>query len=431
MARSAARAGGAQFKDMELKQRPRFTTLCAAEPFRIFFPLATLLGISGVSLWPLFFSGLHQSFYPGLMHSRLMIHSFLGGFVFGFLGTAMPRLLSAPPLRAVEVWTLVALHVITAGFHIAMPRLLAVHPILWGDAAFLVQMLCFAAILARRLRSRVELPPPGFVLVAFGLASGFAGTLLWLAGMKGWVGGDWMLLGNAMLNEGFVLFLILGAGSFLIPRFLRIAGVPELSDERRASPAWRRRALFAAGAGSLLLGGFFVTAFVPGSATLAAVLRSAAIAAYLPVFAPIHRTPEPLRTVPLCVLLGMSAIFAGLLFPLAFPMQRVAGLHIVYLGGFSLITFTVATRVVLGHSGNAGLFDGRVPALLAAAALLITGTVLRTAGDFATARPEWLSGASYAWMLAALIWSFAILPKVRQPDSSGELEAPRCSRTRR
>ena len=80
-------------------RRPHFFALCPAEPFRIFFPLATLRGISGVSLWPLFFAGLHK-FYPGVMHSRLMIEGFLAGFVFGFLGTAMPRLLSAPSLRA-------------------------------------------------------------------------------------------------------------------------------------------------------------------------------------------------------------------------------------------------------------------------------------------------------------------------------------------
>ncbi len=53
--------------------RPSFLSLCPAEPFRIFFPLATLLGISGVSLWPLFFSGLHK-FYPGPMHARGFFH---------------------------------------------------------------------------------------------------------------------------------------------------------------------------------------------------------------------------------------------------------------------------------------------------------------------------------------------------------------------
>ena len=89
-------------------QRPSFLSLCPAEPFRIFFPPATLLGISGVSLWPLFFSGLHP-FYPGPMHARLMIKGFLAGFVIGFLGTALPRLLSAPPLRRSDLWAFAVL----------------------------------------------------------------------------------------------------------------------------------------------------------------------------------------------------------------------------------------------------------------------------------------------------------------------------------
>src|SRR4051812_17386095 len=115
--------------------RPSFFSLCPAEPFRIFFPLATLLGISGVSLWPLYFSGLHK-FYPGPMHTRLMIEGFLAGFVLGFLGTALPRLLSAPALRRGELWLLVTLYLLSAGLHIGeQPRA--------GDAAFIVLMLGF------------------------------------------------------------------------------------------------------------------------------------------------------------------------------------------------------------------------------------------------------------------------------------------------
>src|SRR3954466_10851969 len=104
------------------ESRCSYLSLSPAEPFRIFFPLATLVGLSGVSLWPLFFSGLHK-FYPGQMHSRLMIEGFLAGFVLGFLGTALPRLLSAAPLRRVELWLLLALYLLTAGLHIGeQPR---------------------------------------------------------------------------------------------------------------------------------------------------------------------------------------------------------------------------------------------------------------------------------------------------------------------
>ena len=125
-----------------------------------------------MSLWPLFLSGLHK-FYPGPMHARLMIEGFLAGFVIGFLGTALPRLLSAPPLHRGELWTLITLYLLTAGLHIGQqPRA--------GDVAFVVLMLCSGACMVSRVRHGEELPPPGFVLVAFGFLSGLIGPVLWL-----------------------------------------------------------------------------------------------------------------------------------------------------------------------------------------------------------------------------------------------------------
>lgn len=401
---------------MESTGKARFLSLCPAEPYRVFFPLGVFLGIAGVSLWPLFFSGLHHSFYPGLMHARLMIHGFLGAFVFGFLGTAMPRLLGAPHLRPWEVWTLVALQAVTAGLHIAGHRLLMVHPILWGDAGFLVQMVFFAVCIGRRIKKRDELPPPSFVLVALGMLSGFAGTALWLAGMEGWVGGGWMMFGGALLNQVFVLCLILGVGGFLLPRFLKIPGLRGMSEERRASPEWRKRAMLGGAAGLVLIATHAVEAFALPGAGAAPAIRAITTAACLLGFVPVFKTPAPFRTVPLSVLLSLTAIFAGLVFPLLWPEQRVAGLHVVFLGGFTLITLTVATRVVLGHSGNLHLFETRLPSLLGAGALLLIGTVMRAAGDFLPTRPQWLSVSSYLWILAAAIWSIAILPKVRTPD---------------
>jgi uncharacterized protein involved in response to NO len=142
---------------------------------------------------------------------------------------------------------------------------------------------------------------------------------------------------------------------------------------------------------------------------------------------PFHRQSFPLRTAPLAAQLAILALIAGLLFPLFWPAQRIAGLHIVFLGGFSLITFTVATRVVLGHSGHEELFEARLPSLQITTVLLLSGAVLRAVGDFSPARPHWLSHASYLWMLAAGVWGFSILPKVRVPDPEGN---PSCSERR-
>lgn len=391
---------------MNAKQ-PGFLSLCPAEPFRIFFPLATLLGISGVSLWPLFFSGLHK-FYPGIMHSRLMIEGFLGGFVIGFLGTAMPKLLSAPPLRARELWPLVLLFLACSGLHIG-------HQTVAGDLAFAVLLVAFAVSMVRRIHQRTELPPPGFVLVGMGYLTGLAGALLWTAGTLGWVRGEWMLLGGLWLNQAFVLYLLLGVGTFLLPRFLALPGIVLMDEERTASPGWRRRAAFALAVGGVLLASYWIEIML-AAPQAAAIARGVAVIGFLAVMVPIHRTPAPWKTVPLAVNLALLSVVAGLVFPLFWASQRVAGLHVIFLGGFSLITFTVGTRVVLGHSGFGHLFQGRLPALQIAAAFILIGTILRTVGDFLPTRNTWLNIASTLWMLAAAVWAWAILPKVRHTD---------------
>src|SRR5690348_13358848 len=100
--------GGFRFHDIRfdamivpnLGNRIQFADL-GREPFRIFFPAAVLAGIIGVALWPFYFAHLASN-YPGLAHPRIMSCGFFGGFIFGFLGTAMPRMLSANPFRLAE-----------------------------------------------------------------------------------------------------------------------------------------------------------------------------------------------------------------------------------------------------------------------------------------------------------------------------------------
>jgi uncharacterized protein involved in response to NO len=392
--------------------RPSFLSLCPAEPFRIFFPLATLLGLAGVSLWPLFFSGLH-AFYPGPMHARLMIEGFLAGFVIGFLGTALPRLLSAPPLRRGELGTLLTLYLLTAGLHIGQQSRA-------GDAAFIALMLCFGACMAVRIRRREEMPPPGFVLVAFGFVSGLAGPALWLCGLQGWVSSRVMIFGALLLNQAFVLLPLLGIGTFLLPRFLHLREVRTMAEERRPSAGWRLRAALSSATGLALLGSFWVEAGDAG-APAATWLRALAAGVYLATMIPFHRQSGRPCTASFAAQISLVALMVGVLFPLIWPGQRLAGLHIVFLGGFSLITFTVATRVILGHSGQEALFETRLPSLQLTTVLLLTGAVLRAAGDFSVERPHWLTAAAYLWMLAAGVWGFAVLPKVRIADSSSDV----------
>jgi uncharacterized protein involved in response to NO len=388
-------------------RRP-YLSLCVGEPFRLFFPLGALVGISGVSLWPLFFSGMHHSFYPGMMHARLMIQGFLGAFVFGFLGTALPRLTGTNPLTRGEFWTLVALYVATVAVHIAERPL-------GGDVLFLLLLLFFLTCLGRRFAKRTDLPPPGFVLVALGFGNALAGTILAILGAtQMW--GYATLLGNSLLHVGWVLLLVLGIGAFLLPRFLGLRPNPA-PDSPLPPPGWWPRAFKAMATGVIITGTLIAEVYIAMPRTWALV-RTLAAGAYLLSTIPLLRADAPRVTLTRSLRVALVLLIAGLAFSMCWPLQRVAGLHVIFLGGFSLITLTVATRVVLGHSGQSDRFATPLLPLIATAALIVIATVLRALGDFLpAARPTWLTTASYVWMLGVAIWSWRILPSVRVPDS--------------
>src|SRR5207237_10936342 len=135
------------------RSKPIATNLLAREPFRLFFPVATLAGIIGVALWPLHLLGFIAT-YPGQFHARIMAHGLFGGFILGFLGTAMPRMLSARPMRGLEAGALLLLHSAAVAAYTSGE----LHA---GNALFLTTLLAFVAIMARRFRERKDLPPPG------------------------------------------------------------------------------------------------------------------------------------------------------------------------------------------------------------------------------------------------------------------------------
>ena len=62
----------------------------ATDPYRIFFPLGIILGMFGVSIWPLYYYGLTPG-YSGRAHAFVQTDGFLFAFIAGFLLTAIPR----------------------------------------------------------------------------------------------------------------------------------------------------------------------------------------------------------------------------------------------------------------------------------------------------------------------------------------------------
>jgi uncharacterized protein involved in response to NO len=392
---SVADAGAA----VEAQRSP---DLYFAEPFRIFFPLGLFLGMIGVALWPLYVW--HAiGFYPAQAHVRLMIEGLMGSFIIGFLGTAGPRLLDASPLTAAETCALFALQIASAFLHLTQRQTA-------GDVVFLVLLLLFLGMMATRARTRRDLPPPNFVLVIFGLLNAIAGIVLITAGKSATNGLFVNQLGTLMLNEGFVLFPILGVGAFFFPKLLGGAK-PEPSDLQIAAVLWIKRAAIAALTGLLIWSSFVLEAL--GWVRTAALFRGTTTLTYFVMQGHLLEKPSGPPFLAHCFRLGALLLVAGLFLPVALPGYRLANLHLTFIGGFSIILFTVSTRVIIGHAGQSHLFRKRLRFLVTALALLLIATVARVGADFVPpARNTHLVYAALIWLLAALVWLCALGPKL-------------------
>src|SRR5438876_1223313 len=73
-----------------------------SEPFRLFFPLAFLLGAAGVSHWVLFSAGLLGR-YLNAFHAVTQMQSFMVAFAGGFLMTAIPKRTRTAPATWIEI----------------------------------------------------------------------------------------------------------------------------------------------------------------------------------------------------------------------------------------------------------------------------------------------------------------------------------------
>jgi len=360
------------------------------------------LGAIGVALWPLFVW--HAiAFYPAQAHVRLMIEGLMGSFIIGFLGTAGPRLLDASPLITAETCLLLVLQIASALLHLAQRQIA-------GDLVFLTLLLVFVGMMAKRAGARHDLPPPQFVLVLFGLLNAIAGIFLVTAAKSLTNGSFTNRLGSLMLNEGFVLFPILGVGAFFFPKLLGGAK-PEPSDLQIATTLWIIRAMIAVLIGAVIWISFVLEAL--GWIRTAALVRGVATLIYFVRQGHLLEKPSGPPFLAQCFRLGALLLVAGLLLPAALPAYRLANLHLTFIGGFSVILFTVSTRVIIGHAGQSHLFRKRLRFLVAALTLLIIAMVARVGADFIpTACNSHLVYAALIWLFAATVWAVALTPKL-------------------
>ena len=392
-----------------------FPRLCVAEPFRIFFPLALLVSVVAVMLWPAMFWQ-WITFYPKDMHSRLLVQGFVGGFAFGFMGTAMPNVLTARKFTGAEVVALLVLYLAMIGCHLSQKTV-------WGDGLFLAMLAVFGGGLIWRFAKRGDLPPPGFVLVAGGLLCAAVGTALLLADQLGTVDPVRTRLASLLLYQGFLLLPVLGIGAFLFPRFFGTKNSQIFPDQRTPAPGWMAKALVATAVGVLVIVSFVMEA--KGMAMAAAWTRFVVCAAYLSTETGWWRKPVKGGIMPWGLRLGIlfklgAYLVHGVLhasLPVFAPMQQVAISHMLYVGGFGLLALVVGTRVMLGHAGQSHLMQRWLKPVVWMVGLVVLAALTRVTADF---MPKIMVShwkyAAWSWALGVVVWGIFLLPWVRKPD---------------
>ena len=378
--------------------------LLLEEPFRLFFPIGVLMAVLGVGLWPLYHGGVIQN-YPGLSHSRLMSAGFFGAFLIGFLSTAIPRMLSAPKLLPKEV-------ILVAGFHLLTCCFYLIGLISYGDGAFLVTLILLRIYLFKRFSKRQDMPPPGIVLAMGGYSMAMGGCIIFLLNSIFGIGISLYPVARLFLYEGFILCPILGIAPFMFPGFGGVPNRHDFPESRSPTTAWRKRAWLAGGVALLLVITYFIEGL--GRVRLGSSLRMLVVISYIVIEIPLRFPRKSSGSLAMLLQTGIFCMVTWLLLVLMMPEYRVALDHLLFIGGFSLIVVGVATRVILGHSGQGRRLRSRMPVIWIILFFLLTAMATRISADFLPeVRTSHLNYAAVTWVLGILLWAFVVIQKVQ------------------
>jgi uncharacterized protein involved in response to NO len=382
-----------------------FQLVGAGEPFRLLFPIGASLGIVGVMMWPSFIWK-WTSLYPGQFHARVMIEGFLSSFVFGFLGTALPRLLG---FKRVSLWETM---MISAGL-VAAVLFQLMGNMFWGDLIFWLTLTGFLGLLGyRTIKMRTDIPPPSFVLALLGLVCAWMGLgvqLLMLSGVS--IPETAFSLSRLMFYQGYILFPILGVGAFLMPRFFGLPNHQSFPESISIPKGWTSQAGFALLCGAVMMTGFILEAL--NYARWGYACRTVAILVFFLKSVPIHRAEGKQGSLALGLKLSLASVILGYGLMAIFPQRSISFLHLIFVSGFSLVTLVIATRVVLGHSGQAAKFNIRIKSIITVIIFLIIAMLTRVSADW-TPSIQWThyAYAAVTWAAGVIVWMIAILPGV-------------------
>jgi uncharacterized protein involved in response to NO len=341
--------------------------------------------------------------YSGFLHGQLMMQAFMMAFAVGFLLTAVPRRTQGPPPSAFEIGFAIVALLAIAGAALGQR---------WARAQFayaaLVLLLLQFAVRRFVGRTAARRPPASFVLVPIGVASGLAGAML--IAIASWpVGAPWMvLLGRLLVEQGVFLCFAVGIGSLVLPL---MAGAPPPADIG-SSPRERWKIAAYGGLGGAILLSLVLEAV--GWVRLGPLLRAVVVALGLGVGGGAWRAPGKPGLHRRLVWLSVWLMPVGLLGAGLFPDLRIAALHVLFIGGFSLMGFGVATHVSLSHLGLEALALGKPPAVIVLGFTVVLAMLARVAADLSHTYFDHVGWAAALWLVGSAVWLAFLGPKLLQ-----------------
>jgi hypothetical protein len=269
-----------------------------------------------------------------------------------------------------------------------------------------------------RFVGRQRQPPETFPLVGLGMLSGALGALLVAAVSLSAVAPVWYELGRSLLTEGMVLLLVLGVGGFLGPRLLGFAALPNfVTVGAPAAPETNTALVYTVAGVTVILSliaehGFAVT----GMAFLRAAVASAVVMTTVQPW----RLPAVRSTLAWCVWTAEWLVILSLWLVAATPAYRVDFLHVMFIGGFTLLILAVATRVTISHGGHDAARERRSWPLRIGLATGLLALLARVGAPFSPdSYFEHLAWAALLWIVGNVFWGFYLFRLILKRSSRG------------
>lgn len=369
-----------------------------SEPFRLFFVLGVLLSWIGVGHWILYATGITAT-YSCETHALIQMESFLMAFAIGFLLTAVPRRTQTPPPSSWEMLLLAT--VLTGTTAAAWFERWAVAQITYGFSFLL--LLQFA--LRRFLAAAARRPPAAFVLIPIGVVHGLVGAVCISLAACGAAAPAAMRLGKLLVEQGVFLCFVLGVGSLVLPLMGGAPPPPDLGSSSR-----ELRKAFAYGAAGLAIFASLLLEYL-GWLRGGPLLRALVVALGLALGGGAWRRPGKAGFHRRLVWTSVWLMPAGLVASAVWPDYRVPALHILFIGGFGLMAFAVATHVALSHLEGMERFALARPRPIVLMALMFLLALLgRLAADASDTYFNHLAWASTWWLIGSGSWLMFLGP---------------------